>query len=125
MGQEDKKVVLYVDDCSEALEDTTRYFIELAGFFMIWCQDGEEAIDFIENNGHYDALVTDLALPYRTGHEVLQCSERYNPSAPRIIMTSYDIREYEKVNDLVLPPHHRAHLSSLDDLCTMLQELTR
>lgn len=82
MPVKDKYTVLLVDDCEDDRLFMRRALLRQPRLHIVGelC-DGEEAIGYLEGRGHFadrqkhplpDAMLLDLKMPRRTGHEVLQ-----------------------------------------------------
>ncbi|MBD3344734.1 MAG: response regulator [Chitinivibrionales bacterium] len=67
--QQDKKVVLVVDD-EETIREYIRLVLENEGYTVIEAQDGLQALNFFKTF-HIDMMITDLIMPEKEGIETI------------------------------------------------------
>ena len=79
--------VLLVDD-EEEFVTTLAERLEIRGYEPHTSQDGEEALEMIDNNA-YDVIVLDLMMPGLSGLEVMQQAKDNNPDLPVILLTGH------------------------------------
>jgi DNA-binding response OmpR family regulator len=90
--------ILVVDD-EESIQKLLTYPLEREGFEVVQARDGEEALDRFEE-GTFDLVVLDLALPRLDGLEVCR-RLRASSTVPIIMLTARD-DEVDKVLGLEL-----------------------
>jgi CheY-like chemotaxis protein len=113
--------IMYVDD-EELLVYLMTRMLERLDYEVTGYTDAEDAIQAFRNDpGRFDALVTDLAMPDMTGHDLARALLQIRPDIP-IVMTSGYIREEDTaaaleagVQEVISKPH------SVDDLGRVLQ----
>lgn len=79
--------VLLVDD-EEEFVTTLAERLEIRGYEPHTSQDGEEALEMIDNNA-YDVIVLDLMMPGLSGLEVMQQAKDKKPDLPVILLTGH------------------------------------
>ncbi len=84
-----KPTILIVDDEEDICEDLSA-ILEGEGYFTIVYRDGQEVYESIEDGLKYDLVIIDLALPNRSGDEVISILKRKNPKIPIISWSGYD-----------------------------------
>lgn len=92
-----KKILIVEDDYSIA--ELQKDYLELSGFQVVICKDGEEGLDAIKNN-NYDLLILDVMLPKINGFEVLK--EIYQTKDIPVILVSAKKEEIDKIKGLSL-----------------------
>ena len=113
--------IMYVDD-EELLVYLMTRMLERLDYRVAGYTDAHEAIQAFRNDpGRFDAVVTDLAMPEMTGHDLARALLQIRPDIP-IVMTSGYIREEDAaaaleagVQEVISKPH------SVDDLGKVLQ----
>jgi len=113
--------IMYVDD-EELLVYLMTRMLERLDYEVAGYTDADEAIQAFRNDpGSFDAVVTDLAMPDMTGHDLARALLQIRPDIP-IVMTSGYIREEDAaaaleagVQEVISKPH------SVDDLGRVLQ----
>ena len=111
---------MYVDD-EELLVYLMTRMLERLDYEVAGYTDADEAIQAFRNDpGRFDAVVTDLAMPDMTGHDLARALLKIRPDIP-IVMTSGYIREEDAaaaleagVHEVISKPH------SVDDLGRVL-----
>ncbi len=112
---------MYVDD-EELLVYLMTRMLERLDYEVAGYTDAGQAIQAFRNDpGRFDAVVTDLAMPEMTGHDLARALLQIRPDIP-IVMTSGYIREEDAaaaleagVQEVISKPH------SVDDLGRALQ----
>jgi CheY-like chemotaxis protein len=111
--------ILLVDDASDVLV-TTGAFLEKAGFSVVRAKDGTEALARLAGGDHFDALVTDFAMPGMNGVDLIAEGRLIQPSLPALIITGFaEVRGQAELPDGV--PVLRKPLTRLDLLKTIQQ----
>jgi PAS domain S-box-containing protein len=113
--------IMYVDD-EELLVYLMTRMLERLGYEVAGFTDADQAIQaFRVDPNRFDAVVTDLAMPGMTGHEVARALRTIRPDIP-IVMTSGYIQEEDAkaalqagVREVISKPH------SVEDLGRILQ----
>lgn len=80
--------VLLAED-EHALGKSLSKALESSGFDVDWVDDGRIAELFLGED-RYDAVILDLGLPGRGGHEILQNLRLHNSKLPVLILTARD-----------------------------------
>ena len=80
--------ILLAED-EQALGEWLSKALEQSGFRVDWRNDGRLAGQALDD-GDYDALVLDLGLPGRDGHEVLRRLRARHSAVPVIVLTARD-----------------------------------
>lgn len=84
-----KRSVLLVDDESSILQ-TLRLVFEREGYEVATAQSSAEAIDLLDQNGHFDAVVTDLNMEREdVGLEVARAALKSQPKPAVVICTGF------------------------------------
>ncbi len=89
--------IFIVDDDIELCK-VIKLRLQKENYYVDVCNDGEEAIKTILQNGDYDLVVLDIMLPKKDGFEVLM-EVRKNFFAPILILTAKD-SENDKISGL-------------------------
>lgn len=79
------RILLAEDD--EKLNHSLAFQLEKDGFSVDACQNGEDALYYIEQNIH-DLILLDRMLPYVSGTEVLQKMRKAHNQTPVILITA-------------------------------------
>ena len=61
--------ILVIDDDS-AIRNLISEILTHSGYQVTVAQDGEEGIEFLKNNSHYKAIITDICMPIKDGNDV-------------------------------------------------------
>lgn len=104
--------LLLVDDETDSREALSSYFPwNDTGFQIIGqASNGKEALDFIENNGSVDIVLTDIKMPVMSGIELAEAVYNRNKKVKIVFLSSYREFEYAqealkyKVLNYVLKP---------------------
>ena len=112
-----KKQILIVEDEPEIRECAGLALIK-AGYKVTQAGDGEEALDFIGENGPFDLIVTDLHMPVMGGFELIDTLIGMGSKTPVLVISGF----LEEVIISKLQP-----LDGSDILCKpfTLQELAK
>jgi PAS domain S-box-containing protein len=114
--------IMYVDD-EELLVYLITRMLERLDYEVAGYTDADEAIQAFRNDpGRFDAVVTDLAMPGMTGHDLARALHTIRPDIP-IVMTSGYIRDEDAeaalqagVREVISKPH------SVEDLGRVLHK---
>lgn len=79
------RILLVEDD--EKLNHSLAFQLEKEGFLVDTCQNGEDALYYIEQNIH-DLILLDRLLPYVSGTEILMKMRNHNNQTPVILITA-------------------------------------
>lgn len=86
--------VMFVDDEPAVRQHAVR-MLKKQGYDVIEACDGEEALELLEEHaGVVDLLVSDIAMPIKTGIELLRESKPHLGDAPVILMSGYTQSHY-------------------------------
>lgn len=83
--------LLYVED-DLTLSFVTRDNLELYGYSIDFCENGEEAYNLFCNN-HYDLCILDVMLPKMDGFELAAKIRKRNADVPIIFLTARSTKE--------------------------------
>ena len=78
--------VLMVDD-EKRFRETTRKILEKKGFDVILAENGEQAMEKLEQQP--DVVVLDIKMPGMDGHETLNRIKKIKPNLPVIMLTGH------------------------------------
>lgn len=102
--------ILLVDD-EVALSQILQRWLELFGFTVTVCLDGQEALErFCQTPDGFDLIVTDMTMPRLSGLQLAEEVLRRKPDMPIILCTGYsDFADDEKakqvgIKDFLLKP---------------------
>jgi len=112
--------ILVVDD-EPMVRHAARNLLEAAGFSVIECKNGLEAVDlYREKRGEIDAVILDMTMPGMSGAEALDAIRGIDGNAPVILTSGYDredtaayLRELESVEFLQKPYRARTLFAKL------------
>ncbi len=79
--------ILVIDD-EAAIRDSLEVLLTLEGYTVKMAADGDEGLKTLELE-HFDLILLDLALPGRTGLELLPIIKERLPETPVIMITAY------------------------------------
>ncbi len=83
-------VILMVDD-EAVVRRATRRILERAGFVVIECVNGQEAVDrFAAEGGHISVVILDVTMPVMGGAEAFRRMRALGPPVPVIVSSGYD-----------------------------------
>jgi DNA-binding NtrC family response regulator len=83
----DMQRILIIDD-EAAIRESLETLLTLEGYAVDSAVSGEEGLDRIEEHS-YDLILLDLALPGKSGLEILPLIRERHPSLPVIMITAY------------------------------------
>ncbi|MEM9928647.1 MAG: response regulator transcription factor [Bacteroidota bacterium] len=88
-----KATILYVED-DESLSFVTRDHLELSGYRVIHCADGQQARSAIEaGTDNYDCALLDVMLPGTDGFSLAELIRKQNQDLPIIFLTARSLKE--------------------------------
>ena len=93
----DKARILYVED-DESLAFITKDHLEIQGYDVHHCSDGEEAQHAL-SNGSYDLCIFDVMLPKLDGFALCEYVRKTDPHIPIIMLTAKSLKE-DKISGL-------------------------
>jgi len=79
--------VLVADDDPELLESLTDALTSL-GAEVVQAKDGAQLIDQMADNGPFDLVVTDIAMPWMSGIRAMRAARLAGLGLPLIVMTA-------------------------------------
>ncbi len=92
-----KKTILVTED-QESNYQLLEVLLEMWGINTLWAKNGQEAIDFCEQNDQIDLVLMDIRLPDFSGLEATKRIKEFKPELPIIAQTAYAIMgDREKV----------------------------
>lgn len=96
-----KATILYVED-DASLSYVTKDHLELNGFSVTHCANGQEAKKIIkEDISQYDCVLLDVMLPDHDGFELAQLIRRQDQDLPILFLTARSLKE-DRINGLKL-----------------------
>jgi two-component system, cell cycle sensor histidine kinase and response regulator CckA len=81
------RILLAEDD--PAVRRVTTRVLERAGFDVVGCEDGQEAIEVLESGERFALLLTDVVMPKASGRELADRAEELDPWMPALFMSGY------------------------------------
>lgn len=85
-----KKILIAEDD--PFLRKAMGSFLEEEGLIIDIVQNGQEAMDFIDQNP-YRLILLDLNMPFKTGFDVLKHLESKRNAPPILVFSNFDQQE--------------------------------
>jgi len=86
-----KAHLLYVED-DESLSFVTRDNLELQGYEITYCENGNKAMEKIKEN-NFDLCILDVMLPDVDGFTIAQEIRKFNTAVPIIFLTAKSLKE--------------------------------
>lgn len=86
-----KAHLLYVED-DESLSFVTRDNLELQGYQLTYCADGNQALECIRQH-RYDLCILDVMLPGIDGFTLAEEIRKYDTQVPIIFLTAKSLKE--------------------------------
>ncbi len=83
--------ILFVED-DESLSFVTRDNLELRGYEVVCCYDGEQALDRIQKEA-FDLYILDVMLPQTDGFQVAETIRRTDQQTPILFLTARSMKE--------------------------------
>lgn len=84
--------VLLVDD-EEAIRESLGELLESCGFKILTADGYKNAVKKIESHKDIEAIISDLKMPGKSGHELLKYCNKNNINIPLIFLTGYGTME--------------------------------
>ncbi|MBN8611812.1 MAG: response regulator [Deltaproteobacteria bacterium] len=106
--------ILVVDDEPIVRKTAVRLLARL-GYETLVAADGDEALAIVSAHaGRIDAVLCDLAMPTRSGHEVVADLRRIRPDLRVLFVSGYSDTELQRTpgTDFLPKPHTRAELGA-------------
>lgn len=88
----DKSKILYVED-DETLSFVTKDNLELHGYEVIHCMDGESAVETFYKSNDFDLCILDVMLPKMDGFAVAEKIRNADPNIPVLFLTAKSMKE--------------------------------
>jgi len=83
--------LLYVED-DESLSFVTRDNLELQGYRITWCADGQKALQALQN-GRFDLCILDVMLPEVDGFALARHIRQADPHVPILFLTAKSLKD--------------------------------
>lgn len=115
--------ILVVEDEKDLNRAITK-MLKVEGYSVDSCFNGQEAMEYLELVA-YDAVVMDIMMPYRNGHEVVKCMRKKGNTTPVLFLTAKDSVEDRVLgldmgaDDYLIKPFH------FEELMARLRVMTR
>lgn len=87
-----KAHILYVED-DESLSFVTRDNLELQGYRITYCPDGQTAMDIIRQRAGFDLCILDVMLPEVDGFTLAQEIRKFDTQVPILFLTARSLKE--------------------------------
>ena len=85
-------ITILVAEDDREMRTTLEVNLEEAGYRVVACESGAEAIDYIQKNP-LEIVITDLRLPDADGFQILEVLKRSSPDAALVLITGYGTLE--------------------------------
>ena len=95
-----KANLLYVED-DESLSFVTRDNLELNGYHVTYCSDGQQALDIIHAGQKFDLCILDVMLPEVDGFTIAQEIRLIDDHVPIIFLTAKSMKQ-DKIHGLTI-----------------------
>lgn len=95
-----KAHILYVED-DESLSFVTRDSLEIKGYEVSHCSDGQEALARIQSGEKFDLYVFDVMLPGVDGFDLAQEVRKRDDQTPIIFLTAKSLKQ-DKIHGLTI-----------------------
>jgi len=95
-----KAHLLYVED-DESLSFVTRDNLELNGYEVTYCEDGQKALDTIRSTQKFDLCILDVMLPEVDGFTLAQEIRKRDEVVPIIFLTAKSMKQ-DKIHGLTI-----------------------
>jgi len=100
MVDESKAHLLYVED-DESLSFVTRDNLELNGYTVTYCEDGQKALEVIQSGKQFDLCILDVMLPEVDGFTLAEEIRRRNEQVPILFLTAKSMKQ-DKIHGLTI-----------------------
>ena len=87
VGGAQARRLLLIDDSLSVRRVVSRMLVR-AGYEVVTAADGQEALDLLRLDPHFQAILTDLEMPRCNGFEVIEEVRRRGDSVPIVVMTT-------------------------------------
>lgn len=115
--------LLVVED-EKSLNKVVSKRLENAGYSVVSCFDGEEALKALANET-FDAIIMDIMMPKMSGLDVLREMKKYNIPSPVLLLTAKDSIE-DRVLGLDMGAHdYLVKPFSFDELMARIRAMLR
>ncbi|MEZ4919087.1 MAG: response regulator transcription factor [Saprospiraceae bacterium] len=95
-----KAHLLYVED-DESLSFVTRDNLELNGYDVSYCEDGQKALEKIQTGQKFDLCILDVMLPEVDGFTLAQEIRKRDEQVPIIFLTAKSMKQ-DKIHGLTI-----------------------
>ncbi len=95
-----KAHLFYVED-DESLSYVTRDNLELEGYQVTYCEDGQKAVDVIRSGAKFDLCILDVMLPEVDGFTIAQEIRKRDEQVPIIFLTAKSMKQ-DKIHGLTI-----------------------
>jgi DNA-binding response OmpR family regulator len=95
-----KAHLLYVED-DESLSFVTRDNLELNGYDVSYCEDGQKALEKIQTGPKFDLCILDVMLPEVDGFTLAQEIRKRDEQVPIIFLTAKSMKQ-DKIHGLTI-----------------------
>lgn len=95
-----KAHLFYVED-DESLSYVTRDNLELNGYQVTYCEDGQKALDTIRSGQKFDLCILDVMLPEVDGFTLAQEIRKRDEQVPIIFLTAKSMKQ-DKIHGLTI-----------------------
>lgn len=89
-NEREQKTVLIVEDVYESSE-LLKILIEGDGYKTIWAKNGQEAVNFCNQNPTINLVLMDINMPVMNGFLATKAIKKFKPDLPIIAQTAYAI----------------------------------
>jgi DNA-binding response OmpR family regulator len=100
-GMADKKAHLFYVEDDESLSFVTRDNLELNGYEVTYCEDGQKALDTIRSAQKFDLCILDVMLPEVDGFTLAQEIRKRDEVVPIIFLTAKSMKQ-DKIHGLTI-----------------------
>jgi two-component system response regulator VicR len=97
---ENKAHLFYVED-DESLSFVTRDNLELNGYTVTYCADGQQALDVIRSGARFDLCILDVMLPEVDGFALATEIRKRDEQVPIIFLTAKSLKQ-DKIHGLTI-----------------------
>ena len=111
--------ILYVDD-EPAIAKLGKRHLESLGYTTESITDPEKALDMVRSDPNkFDLLITDMAMPKMTGHQLIVETVKIRQDMPTIICTGYSAKISEKeaadigARSYIMKPINKSELAKM------------
>lgn len=116
-----RKILLVEDE--EHIRDSLRLNLELEGFTVAECANGNNAIELV-NETKFDLIILDVMLPGTTGFEICEKIKATHPQLPVLFLTALS-DSHNKLRGLTLADDYLAKPFNLEELILRVKNLLK